>query len=88
MNSRNVFGASCKAESGRVSFHGIFTPLKSQLNDQNSVSSHLPVDRASTVQQLNRIQRNLNNLAKDLDVSENSSKSSKRKYKEDNSQRY
>ena len=45
MSSRNVFGASGKAESGRVSFHGIFTAL----NDQNDVSSHLAVDRASTV---------------------------------------
>ena len=61
MNSRNVFGASGKAESGRASFHGIFTALKSQLNDQNEndVSSHLPVDRAKTIQQLNRIERNL-----------------------------
>ena len=58
MNSRNVFGASGKAESGRVTFHGIFTAL-SQLNDQNDVSSHLPVDRARTIQQLNRIERNL-----------------------------
>ena len=59
MNSRNVFGASGKAGTGRGSFHGLFSALKSQLNDQNDVSSHLPVDRASTVQQLNRIERNL-----------------------------
>ena len=72
MNSRKSRKVR-KAASEQVSFHGFFTTMDSQLNNKNDLSKHLSVDRERNVQKLNRIERNLCNLAKDLDVSENSS---------------
>ena len=85
-----MLAAGGKAGSEQVSFHGFFTAFNSQLNNQNDLSQQLSVDRERTVQKLNRIKRNLCNLAKDLDVAENSSMSSgqKRKFEEDKSPRY
>ena len=59
-----------KVGTGRVSFHGVFSGVNSQQTNPFEVSQFLPVDRGSTVRQLDRIKRNLCNLVKDLDAVE------------------